>query len=89
MNGGVPLSHAVEQTVTERRAVRELVDAYGSDSLSFFALRRDKSYHFSPSRSAFLAYRVVAERDSAAAVLTATHPRGHGTLIAHVSSERA
>jgi lysyl-tRNA synthetase, class II len=55
-----PLSHAVEQTVTERRAVRELVDAYGSDSLSFFALRRDKSYHFSPSRRAFLAYRVVA-----------------------------
>ena len=55
-----PLSHAVEQTVTERRAVRELVDAYGSDSLSFFTLRRDKSYHFSPSRNAFLAYRVVA-----------------------------
>ena len=55
-----PLSHAVEQTVAERRAVRELVDAYGSDSLSFFALRRDKSYHFSPSRRAFLAYRVVA-----------------------------
>jgi lysyl-tRNA synthetase class 2 len=55
-----PLSHAVEQTVTERRAVRELVDAYGCDSLSFFALRRDKSYHFSPSRRAFLAYRVVA-----------------------------
>ena len=55
-----PLSHAVEQTVTERRAVRELVDAYGTDSLSFFALRRDKSYYFSPSRRAFLAYRVVA-----------------------------
>jgi lysyl-tRNA synthetase class 2 len=36
------------------------VDAYGSDSLSFFALRRDKSYLFSPSRRAFLAYRVVA-----------------------------
>ena len=36
------------------------MDAYGSDSLSFFALRRDKSYLFSPSRRAFLAYRVVA-----------------------------
>jgi lysyl-tRNA synthetase class 2 len=36
------------------------VDSYGSDSLSFFALRRDKSYLFSPSRRAFLAYRVVA-----------------------------
>jgi lysylphosphatidylglycerol synthetase-like protein (DUF2156 family) len=55
-----PLSHAVEQTVAERRAVRELVDAYGTDSLSFFALRRDKSYHFSASGRAFLAYRVVA-----------------------------
>jgi lysyl-tRNA synthetase class 2 len=39
---------------------RALVDGYGSDSLSFFALRRDKSYLFSPSRRAFLAYRVVA-----------------------------
>jgi lysyl-tRNA synthetase class 2 len=55
-----PLQHAVEQTVTERHAVRELVDAYGTDSLSFFALRKDKSYYFSSSRSAFLAYRVVA-----------------------------
>jgi lysyl-tRNA synthetase class 2 len=55
-----PLSQAVAQTVGERRLVRALVDAYGRDSLSFFALRRDKSYFFSPSRRAFLAYRVVA-----------------------------
>jgi lysylphosphatidylglycerol synthetase-like protein (DUF2156 family) len=54
-----PFGHAVVQTVGERRIVRELVEAYGSDSLAFFALRRDKSYLFSPSRSAFLAYRVV------------------------------
>ncbi len=54
-----PFGHAVAQTVGERRTVRALVDAYGSDSLSFFALRRDKSYLFSPSRRAFLAYRVV------------------------------
>src|SRR5207248_7930838 len=39
---------------------RELVDAYGRDSLSFFALRRDKSFFFSPTRRAFLAYRVVS-----------------------------
>jgi lysyl-tRNA synthetase class 2 len=44
----------------ERRLAQTLVDAYGSDSLAFFALRRDKSYLFSPSRRAFLAYRVVA-----------------------------
>jgi lysyl-tRNA synthetase class 2 len=55
-----PLSHAVEQTVAERRAVRELVDSYGRDSLAFFTLRRDKSYHFSLGNRAFLAYRVVA-----------------------------
>ncbi len=55
-----PLSLAVVQTLGERRAARALVEAYGHDSLSFFALRRDKSYLFSPGGRAFLAYRVVA-----------------------------
>jgi lysyl-tRNA synthetase, class II len=55
-----PLSQAVAQTVGERRVARALVDAYGHDSLAFFALRRDKSYFFSPTRESFLAYRVVA-----------------------------
>ena len=55
-----PFSQAVAQTVGERSLARALVDTYGSDSLSFFALRRDKSYFFSPTRRAFLAYRVVA-----------------------------
>ena len=55
-----PFGQAVAQTVAERRIARALVEAYGSDSLAFFALRRDKSYLFSPSRRAFLAYRVVA-----------------------------
>jgi lysyl-tRNA synthetase class 2 len=55
-----PFGQAVAQTVGERRVARELVETYGRDSLSFFALRRDKSYLFSPSRRAFLAYRVVA-----------------------------
>jgi lysyl-tRNA synthetase class 2 len=55
-----PLSHTVAQTVGERKLARELVYAYGRDSLSFFALRDDKTYFFSPSRRAFLAYRVVA-----------------------------
>jgi len=55
-----PLTQVVVQTVGERRVARALVDAYGYDSLSFFALRRDKSYFFSPTRRAFLAYRVVA-----------------------------
>jgi len=55
-----PVSQVVAQTVGEQRVARALVDAYGNDSLSFFALRRDKSYLFSPTRRAFLAYRVVA-----------------------------
>jgi lysyl-tRNA synthetase class 2 len=55
-----PFGQAVAQTVGERRVARALVETYGTDSLSFFALRRDKSYLFSPSRRAFLAYRVVA-----------------------------
>ena len=55
-----PFGQAVAQTVGERRVAHALVDAYGTDSLSFFALRKDKSYLFSPTRRAFLAYRVVA-----------------------------
>jgi lysyl-tRNA synthetase, class II len=37
----------------------ELVQEHGSDSLCYFALRRDKSYFFSPSGRSFIAYRVV------------------------------
>jgi len=55
-----PLSHTVSQTVAERRLARELVARHGRDSLSFFALRHDKSFFFSPTRRSFLAYRVVA-----------------------------
>ncbi len=36
-----------------------LVHEHGEDSLSYFALRRDKTYVFSPSGRSFLAYRVV------------------------------
>src|SRR5262249_59048586 len=68
-----PLSQAVAQTVGERRLARELVDTYGRDSLAFFALRRDKSFFFSPTRRAFLAYRVVA-----GAALVSGGPVGDG-----------
>jgi lysyl-tRNA synthetase class 2 len=37
----------------------ELVQEHGSDSLAYFALRRDKSYFFSTSGKSFLAYRVI------------------------------
>lgn len=55
-----PLSQAVAQTVGQRRLARSLVRSHGGDSLAFFALRRDKTYFFSPTRRSFLAYRVVA-----------------------------
>ena len=43
----------------ERERAAELVQEHGADSLSYFALRRDKSYFFSPSGRSFLAYRVI------------------------------
>src|SRR5207253_9790086 len=43
----------------ERERAAELVQEHGTDSLAYFALRRDKSYFFSPSGRSFLAYRVL------------------------------
>jgi len=41
-----------------RRAARRLVRSYGTDTLAFFKLRRDKQYLFDHDGSAFLAYRI-------------------------------
>ena len=41
-----------------RRAARRLVRRYGTDTLAFFKLRRDKQYLFDRTGSAFLAYRI-------------------------------
>jgi lysyl-tRNA synthetase class 2 len=54
-----PLPEHVSQSLEERRRARELVESFGSDSLAFFTLRRDKSFFFSSSGDAFLAYRLV------------------------------
>jgi lysyl-tRNA synthetase class 2 len=54
-----PLALRVRQTPPERRLAERLVREHGHDSLAFFSLRRDKSYFFSPSGRAFLAYRVA------------------------------
>ena len=43
----------------DRERATELVQEHGADSLAYFALRRDKSYFFSPSGKSFLAYRVI------------------------------
>ena len=44
----------------DRERAAGLVQEHGRDSLCYFALRRDKSYFFSPSGRSFLAYRVIA-----------------------------
>ena len=54
-----PLAGRVWQTAEERARAERLVRAAGRDSLSYFALRRDKAYFFSPTGRSFLAYRVV------------------------------
>jgi lysyl-tRNA synthetase, class II len=77
-----PFGQAVAQTVGERRLARALVDSHGSDSLSFFALRQDKSYLFSPSGNAFLAYRVVA-----GTALVSGDPVGEETEIDELLAE--
>jgi len=43
----------------DREQAAALVERHGADSLAYFALRRDKSYFFSASGSAFIAYRVI------------------------------
>jgi lysyl-tRNA synthetase, class II len=50
----------VGQTDADHERARGLVAEHGDDSLSFFALRRDRRYMFSRGGNAFLAYRVVA-----------------------------
>jgi lysyl-tRNA synthetase, class II len=49
------------QEISDRERAAELVQQHGSDSLAYFALRRDKSYFFSASGRTFLAYRVIAD----------------------------
>ncbi len=43
----------------ERERAREIVHAYGSDTLAYFALRRDKSYFFSSDGRSLIAYAYV------------------------------
>jgi lysyl-tRNA synthetase, class II len=54
-----PWRYRLHQEAGERELVRALVSTYGEDTLAPFALRADKSYFFSDSERAFLAYRVV------------------------------
>jgi lysyl-tRNA synthetase, class II len=55
-----PFAERGRSSPEERAAAVELVRAEGHDSLCYFALRRDKSYFFSPSGRSFLAYAVIS-----------------------------
>jgi lysyl-tRNA synthetase class 2 len=55
-----PIAGRARQTPAERAHAERVVEESGHDSLCYFALRRDKSYFFSPSGRSFLAYRVVS-----------------------------
>ncbi len=55
-----PIAERTRHVPADRRRAAELVQTHGSDSLAYFALRRDKSIFLSSSRRSFLAYRVVA-----------------------------
>jgi lysyl-tRNA synthetase class 2 len=56
-----PEKPVAELSPDEEREVRALLARHGSrDSLGYFALRRDKSVIFSPTRKAAIAYRVVS-----------------------------
>jgi lysyl-tRNA synthetase class 2 len=54
-----PWRYRLRQEARERALARELVAAWGADTLAPFVLRADKSYFFSEDDRAFLAYRVV------------------------------
>ncbi len=54
-----PVIEGVNSGEEERELAREIVKKWGNDSLDYFSLRDDKSYFFSESREAFLAYRYL------------------------------
>ena len=50
------LARRERPTEADRARARELVRAYGSDTLDYFALRHDKSYFFAAAGEAMVAY---------------------------------
>jgi lysyl-tRNA synthetase class 2 len=86
----------------ERERAAELVQEHGRDSLSYFALRRDKTYFFSPSGRSFLAYRVIGgtalvagdpigeaseRRDLIREFVRVAHTKGWRVAVAGASNE--
>jgi len=55
-----PWRYRISAAAREREQAHALVEAFGTDTLSPFALRADKSYFFDATGQGFLAYRVIA-----------------------------
>ncbi len=53
-----PLIPIPPSTAADRDRVWELIRRFGHDTLSYFALRDDRSYFFDESRQAFLSYKI-------------------------------
>jgi lysyl-tRNA synthetase class 2 len=53
-----PRRQYVRQHTRDRTDARRIVLEAGTDTLDYFALRRDKDYFFTAARDAFIAYRV-------------------------------
>jgi lysyl-tRNA synthetase class 2 len=77
-----PVAHRARACDEERAEAGRIVRERGHDRLAFFALRRDKSYFFSSSRSSFLAYRVLN-----GSALVAGDPIGKRSEFAELLSE--
>jgi lysyl-tRNA synthetase class 2 len=54
-----PWRYRIAREAREQQLARDLVTAWGSDTLAPFVLRADKSYFFGEDERSFLAYRVV------------------------------
>jgi lysyl-tRNA synthetase class 2 len=95
--------HTVAPPANEdRERAAELVQSHGHDSLSYFALRRDKTYFFSPTGRSFLAYRVIRgtalvagdpigepgeRRDLIREFVRVSHTKGWRVAVAGASNE--
>jgi lysylphosphatidylglycerol synthetase-like protein (DUF2156 family) len=87
---GLPRRAPGAASDNERMRVRAMVDATSGDTLAPFALRTDKSYAFSPDRTAALAYKVrfgtavasgdpVGSPEAREAAITRSSPRASAT----------
>jgi lysyl-tRNA synthetase, class II len=74
------LARREKPSAADRTRARELVRAYGSDTLDYFALRPDKSYYFAAAGDAMIAYTYASGYALVAADPIGA-PGSHGRVI--------